>query len=101
MTLAIPVVCVIMMSMLRVIAAVVAAEIDPASRTESMPLWQPGGLHIDDGDKYQSECTQHMCTFLLGNKGAHVSNGNVMSFGIIEKGIRISSWNINPTKCVN
>ncbi len=67
MTLAIPVVCVIMMSMLRVIAAVVAAEIEPASHTESMPLWQPGDLHIDD--KYQSECTQHMCTLFTTKQG--------------------------------
>ena len=50
MTLAIPLVCVIKMTMLPVIAAVVATEIDPASPTESVQLWQPRGLHIGDGD---------------------------------------------------
>ena len=49
-TLAIPLVCIIMVTMLPVIAAVVATEIDPASPSESMQLWQPRGLHIGDGD---------------------------------------------------
>ena len=39
-------VCVITMTMLPVIAAVVATEIP----TESVQLWQPRGLHIGDGD---------------------------------------------------
>ena len=101
MTLAIPLVCVIMVTMLPVIAAVVATEIDPASPTESLQLWQPRGLHIGDGDDCRDDINikvnelNSCAALLLGNKGAHVSNGNVASFGIGEKGIRMSSWNVN------
>ena len=83
--------------MLPVIAAVVATEIP----TESVQLWQPRGLHIGDGDDCRDDINIRVnelntcAPFLLGNKGAHLSNGNVASFGIGEKGIRMSSWNVN------
>ena len=86
-----------MMTMLPVIAAVVSTEINPAIPTESVQLWQPRGLHIGDGDDINIKVNElNTCApFLLGNKGAHLSNGNVASFGIGEKGIRMSSWNVN------
>ena len=90
-------VCVITMTMLPVIAAVVATEIP----TESVQLWQPRGLHIGDDDDCCDDINIRVnelntcAPFLLGNKGAHLSNGNVASFGIGEKGIRMSSWNVN------
>ena len=64
-----------------------------------MQLWQPRGLHIGDGDDCRDDIKVNelntCAPFLLGNKGAHVSNGKVVSFGIGEKGVRMSSWNVN------